>query len=1037
MAVRADRARRPRSDRSLWGLAAVASCVLACGPDDLGSDAGAPVVGEAAFAPGQGAVHGTVDALVAPTTGVTFGLPGATVQLKRVSDGSLTTAVTTDVNGGFIASSVAAGTYVICMSALGFTSACTTAGFVVTSQKIAYPPHAVFAPQRFNAYGRVRLADNSDVRYESNLFNKEVNTFVKALTPAGALVAGPVRANGRGEYVLAPLAGKTTYRIVVQSDAATTESTVVTNQTSSHLDFALQNRRPVVAEVNALQGGKGVRHVAAGSLVQVNARALDPDGQALHYQWRAPRGGSCPTTDAATVTCTMPAALGAQSIYVQVSDGAGQYELGRVRVAVGPAVSLFSGKLVTTTGAAVAGAEVKVNGTSVTSGATGGFFVTVPETNRYVFTIKKDGFQLISKVFQEERPGATYVLLAAALVVLDPRIDNTILVKVPKLPKGDQSPYKDVSVTIKANTIVDAFGTKITTPVNAFSSRFDHLFDKSDRMPGDTGASSAGGNDVTLTSFGAIEVSLRGPAGERYNIATGTTAQLTYEIHASQQASAPATIPIWYYNEATGLWEEDGVATRSGTTYVGQAKHFSAINVDLAKSNATCLKIVVDQTKFPTLPQKIRLTVPGFPVRERDVTENVSAIVRLPPNVAGSTIVVLDSSNNPIPLSLRTFTTGDVLPDGTNLALDPPYNVCITPPSPPVTLTLDLPQNPSPIWLTKRINPGADDVAKSAYTDAYYTAIQAETTLDAWKMRNEFPAGEDAAGFYLNAGDLELGRSMHMKNRSDGSIAYYVTNFATADKAFGGAASDVIATVAMEYTKFPSTLAGAPRFTKFYVFNKDGNRVNSAELDNRGDKFVPGLCVVCHGGTLPANIAGASPPGNTDSRFIPFDLKSFDTSPLQPGYPSLLPRTAQEDNFRKLNEGVYTRTAPTDAQKALIEAWYDPLGVTSSGQPQQDGITNIPFNWSSSSTTDASFYNEVIRPSCRSCHASRGPGLDFGDPGAFNGLSSLITNAVCGAGYMPQSFVTWRNFWHSPTPQHEPTLVEGYLGMTPGTCVGP
>jgi hypothetical protein len=211
--------------------------------------------------------------------------------------------------------------------------------------------------------------------------------------------------------------------------------------------------------------------------------------------------------------------------------------------------------------------------------------------------------------------------------------------------------------------------------------------------------------------------------------------------------------------------------------------------------------------------------------------------------------------------------------------------------------------------------------------------------------------------------------------------------------------------------------------------------VNKAELDNRGDKYVPGLCIVCHAGTLPADITTASPPGNTDSRFIPFDLRSYDTSaPLEPGFPALLPRAAQEENFRKLNEGVYLNTSPTDAQKALIEAWYDPNGVSSAGQTQQDSINNIPFNWSSSTATDSQFYQDVIRPSCRSCHTSRGPGLDFGDPVSFQGAGASF--AVCDGGYMPQAFVTWRNLWHSTSPS-QPARVEQYFSLVPGTCIGP
>lgn len=1017
--------RRATRASGLWLSAlALAGATLGCGHGEL---PGAPDAGvePVAFAPGQGSVHGYVDA----TTGTVFALPDATVQLKRVTDNSLTPAVTTDVHGAFTTSNVPAGTYVICLSGTpGFSNVCSSTSFAVTAGKIAYPAHAVFSPLRVAVWGRVRLSDSTDVRYENSLFGKQVDTFVKALTTGGTLAAGPVRANGRGQYVLRQLAPNTSYHIVVQSETTVVDTLITTGTAPLKQDVTLPNRRPAVAEVNALQGGVGVRHVAAGSVVTVTARASDPDGNALHYQWLAPNGGSCPTTDAATVDCTMPTTLGVQSIYVQVSDGAGEYAVGRVRVEVGPAISLFTGKVITDGNAVVPGAEIRVNGAATTTSAAGAFSLTVPEANRYVLTIKKDGFQMISKVFLAERVGATYQLRKADAVVIDPTVDNIVLIHAPKTDTGGQA-YQDVSLTLHASSIIDSAGNTVTTPVTVYSSRFDHLFDTFDRMPGDYAGKTSGGSDTTLTSYGAVEVNLRGPGGAKYNLAAGMPADLKYPVPASQLASAPPTIPIWYYNEDTGIWEEDGAATLSSGVYVGQAKHFTAINVDLAKQNATCVKLVVDQTTL-AVPLKIRLSVPGFPDRDRDVTENVSAIVRLPPNVANSKIVVLDGANQPIPNSTRIFTTGDVLPDGTNLNLQAPYNVCITPPSPPVTLGLDLPQNPTPYWLTKKINPGANDAARSAYADQYYMAIQADATLTDWKNRNGF-GSDDAQAFYVNAADLEFGRSMHMKNRSDGGIAYYVTNFADADKALAGNPADVIATVAMEYSQYPSMVPGAPRFTKFYVFDKAGNRVNHAELDNRGDKYVPGLCVVCHGGTLPVNIGAASPPGNTDSRFIPFDLKSFASSPLLPGFPAMLDRPAQEENFRKLNQGVYQLTAPTDAQKALIEAWYFPNGVTTPMQAQQDG--NIPFNWNGNNT-DAQFYQDVVAPSCRSCHTSRPNPLDFGDPLSFQG--EPIQFAVCDSGQMPQSFVAWRNFWHSSSP-HEATRIEQYLGLGAGTCLGP
>ncbi len=52
-------------------------------------------------------------------------------------------------------------------------------------------------------------------------------------------------------------------------------------------------------------------------------------------------------------------------------------------------------------------------------------------------------------------------------------------------------------------------------------------------------------------------VELTGTSGELLQIATGKKATLTLSIPSSLAASAPATIPLWFFDEAKGLWKEE------------------------------------------------------------------------------------------------------------------------------------------------------------------------------------------------------------------------------------------------------------------------------------------------------------------------------------------------------------------------------------------------------------------------------------------------------------------------------------------------
>jgi hypothetical protein len=100
-------------------------------------------------------------------------------------------------------------------------------------------------------------------------------------------------------------------------------------------------------------------------------------------------------------------------------------------------------------------------------------------------------------------------------------------------------------------------------------------------MPGDLRGIGTDGNETALQSFGMVLVELEDDAGNKLQIASGQQATLTWTIPASLQATAPATIPLWYFSDSTGKWIQQGTATRQGNSYIGQVGHFSYWNCDM------------------------------------------------------------------------------------------------------------------------------------------------------------------------------------------------------------------------------------------------------------------------------------------------------------------------------------------------------------------------------------------------------------------------------------------------------------------------
>lgn len=97
-------------------------------------------------------------------------------------------------------------------------------------------------------------------------------------------------------------------------------------------------------------------------------------------------------------------------------------------------------------------------------------------------------------------------------------------------------------------------------------------------MPGDLRGITSTGQEKGLQSFGMMAVELTDDAGVKLQLSKPAT--LNMPIPAALRATAPATIPLWSFNEANGLWKEEGTATKNDTSYIATVTHFSYWNCD-------------------------------------------------------------------------------------------------------------------------------------------------------------------------------------------------------------------------------------------------------------------------------------------------------------------------------------------------------------------------------------------------------------------------------------------------------------------------
>lgn len=119
----------------------------------------------------------------------------------------------------------------------------------------------------------------------------------------------------------------------------------------------------------------------------------------------------------------------------------------------------------------------------------------------------------------------------------------------------------------------------------------------SEMMPGgDLAAVRSDNSSAQLVSYGMTDLNMYAENGDKLQLKDGCKAKLTFPIPAGMDKNPPASIPLWSFNEKTGLWEEEGSAQLQGNVYVGEVTHFSWVNLDYPEKQGTVYGYVKDDT---------------------------------------------------------------------------------------------------------------------------------------------------------------------------------------------------------------------------------------------------------------------------------------------------------------------------------------------------------------------------------------------------------------------------------------------------------
>lgn len=137
-------------------------------------------------------------------------------------------------------------------------------------------------------------------------------------------------------------------------------------------------------------------------------------------------------------------------------------------------------------------------------------------------------------------------------------------------------------VSLSPNGTSLANGTPYTGTVQVKAAYIDPTAaDFAQILPGSLMGNDQNGNRVLLRSYGMMAVELQTPSGQKLQVRAGSKALLSFPIPGPARTTAPATIPLWYVNDSTGVWQEEGIATLNGDRYDAEVKHFSFWNCDV------------------------------------------------------------------------------------------------------------------------------------------------------------------------------------------------------------------------------------------------------------------------------------------------------------------------------------------------------------------------------------------------------------------------------------------------------------------------
>lgn len=274
--------------------------------------------------------------------------------------------------------------------------------------------------------------------------------------------------------------------------------------------------------------------------------------------------------------------------------------------------------------------------------------------------VEKDGFFKGSRIFYPQDNATSRIEIE-----LIPMVNVATFVS----SAGEKVQFEGVELAFSNNSIMTESGEDFNGGVGVYAKYLDPTSIATlNQMPGDLTAINANQERVALSTFGMIAVELRDELGNKLQVKTGSTVDLTMPVPADLLGNAPETIPLWHFDEEQGTWVEEGQATLENGSYVGTVSHFSYWNCDVP-SDFVHLSGTVFNRGIPVEGVLVKITVAGGSASGHGNTNNEGVFGGFVPKDVELIVEVFDHCGALIYTTVVGPFVDDVVLDPFNLSI--------------------------------------------------------------------------------------------------------------------------------------------------------------------------------------------------------------------------------------------------------------------------------------------------------------------------------------------------------------------------------